>query len=1362
MRGLAFPTAAVSPRESSYDYGTPFSGGGNENAIDPALRVDTPIDPALLGGDGYSSGVPVTALPPHTVHQPAPIPIRQYSQGPQGDPFAPLPPYVPVEQPSMPVQKPPKKKRKVVREMECGFCQGDDNKNNNGFPEPLLTCSECGRSGHPSCLQLEELGGTLRSYPWKCAECKSCEVCNEKSGDSNMLICDACDRGWHMGCLQPPLTEEPPGKWYCPICPPPLDTQERFAPEHESNEQYLEPSEPIDPEILAADMTTSPRHRRHRESSIASSSQSIAPYSSKSRRKGKSKASVTSLVTDESEVDVDGDVDGINNEQTPTAALRRRSKVKSRWKGKQPAKNGTVREQDEETGAETQTDLETTQLRPIKRMRLRLSSPIPPNAELPSSPHPPLRLKLLPPKGKGKEREHESADDGDDGGKKGMFDDLLTPEDRDTTQTTITQADKTRFERARTTSEHKFNPPPPPVTLPSASESPETPVAGPSTRRSTLLHLPIPPPTPGPATLSPAPSTPAPDAATPVDGVPRIRSIRFGEYEIQTWYNAPFPEEYYTSIVDGRLWICEFCLKYMKNRFVATRHQLKCKMRHPPGDEIYRDGYISIFEVDGRKNKIYCQNLCLLSKMFLDHKSLFYDVEPFLFYVMTEVDDMGARFVGYFSKEKRSPKDYNVSCIMTLPVRQRQGWGNLLIDFSYLLSKKEQRAGSPEKPLSALGALGYRNYWTLALMRYLRTTPKNPKLEDISKATSMTIEDIYNTLIQQNMITVLDAAPSPKPLPGQTIKFPKGRKNGIARKHLQRTTTNDDEKVNRPFIPPRSYRIHWEEDYVEEYMAKWEAKGYLRLKPENLKWSPFLIARTPKSAGVSTKAKDESMVQAADAADDDLCQADEVDTPGAGPSSSKSHVRATDTPFALFDDPIEAPEARNSRHNSPDPDDPSQPQREGPNTRVSPRKRNHPDVIPTRRSRRSSNVPVIATPSPKKSHSFPSKRQPPPPSLRRRRSSVKVPPVDEELTSLTPEDHLAQDAALAAKLAREEGRPRRQLRSHSNHESDLTSLVSTTPKPRAQQSRKRKRDEMESSPEPEPSLSPVTPRQIHTRRSSLAVIGKGNHTPKTPVNSRKPPAKRLPPSVPLSRRNSRTTRAARRVRSPSHASESEERISLRREEEEEEEEEKEEHPAPLRESPKPMEGEEEEPEEAPPGQPSRELSGHASHASSLHERHEEEEEEPGEDVKFEALDTPLTGITSRHSAPSDDTMCVPEEHRDATKGTPGPLAATPFRVNGHAAPPHGPIGATANGMAVRLEEEEEEEEEEAVAPSELPKTTSKPPASIIPTQVQAQLDVEVDLDADIDAEGEPDIDAEGEDDIDAEGEPDEDAEYEVF
>ena len=130
--------------------------------------------------------------------------------------------------------------------------------------------------------------------------------------------------------------------------------------------------------------------------------------------------------------------------------------------------------------------------------------------------------------------------------------------------------------------------------------------------------------------------------------------------------------------------------------------------------------------------------------MFLDHKTLYYDVEPFLFYVMTEVDELGARFVGYFSKEKRSI-DNNVSCIMTLPVRQRKGWGQLLIDFSmsllfvfasgkqllisgYALSKKEGRVGSPEKPLSGLGEVTYKRYWKIKVFEYLRSASASGNL----------------------------------------------------------------------------------------------------------------------------------------------------------------------------------------------------------------------------------------------------------------------------------------------------------------------------------------------------------------------------------------------------------------------------------------------------------------------------------------------------------------------------------------------------------------------------------------------------------------------------------------------------------
>ena len=50
--------------------------------------------------------------------------------------------------------------------------------------------------------------------------------------------------------------------------------------------------------------------------------------------------------------------------------------------------------------------------------------------------------------------------------------------------------------------------------------------------------------------------------------------------------------------------------------------------------------------MDGKKEKLYCQNLCYLAKLFLDHKTLYYDVDLFLFYVLCENDERGSHIVG--------------------------------------------------------------------------------------------------------------------------------------------------------------------------------------------------------------------------------------------------------------------------------------------------------------------------------------------------------------------------------------------------------------------------------------------------------------------------------------------------------------------------------------------------------------------------------------------------------------------------------------------------------------------------------------------------------------------------------------------
>merc|ERR1719500_2624664 len=100
------------------------------------------------------------------------------------------------------------------------------------------------------------------------------------------------------------------------------------------------------------------------------------------------------------------------------------------------------------------------------------------------------------------------------------------------------------------------------------------------------------------------------------DAITRMKNvelIELGRHRIKPWYFSPYPIQLVSLPC---IFICEFCLKYVKSRTCLERHISKCNLKHPPGNEIYRKNSISFFEIDGRKNKNYAQNLCLLAKLF--------------------------------------------------------------------------------------------------------------------------------------------------------------------------------------------------------------------------------------------------------------------------------------------------------------------------------------------------------------------------------------------------------------------------------------------------------------------------------------------------------------------------------------------------------------------------------------------------------------------------------------------------------------------------------------------------------------------------------------------------------------------------
>ncbi|RMY65055.1 hypothetical protein D0863_09381 [Hortaea werneckii] len=239
-----------------------------------------------------------------------------------------------------------------------------------------------------------------------------------------------------------------------------------------------------------------------------------------------------------------------------------------------------------------------------------------------------------------------------------------------------------------------------------------------------------------------------------------VANLFLGNLHIKPWYPSFYPEDLVGGRKAERLRRARFLLGLESRGTMRTDGESKkvCPLREEPapGRVVYEKGDYIIHELDGEEHKLYAQNLSLLSKLFLDTKSVFFDVSTFLYYPLllrTDSHPYG-QVVGFFSKEKMSWDNNNVACILIFPPWQKRGLGQVLIAASYVLGRREGRFGGPEKPLSQLGRKGYIVYWCGEVYRYLMNyhLKKTVTIKEISEETYIMQEDVVAALREMDVV----------------------------------------------------------------------------------------------------------------------------------------------------------------------------------------------------------------------------------------------------------------------------------------------------------------------------------------------------------------------------------------------------------------------------------------------------------------------------------------------------------------------------------------------------------------------------------------------------------------------------------
>ena len=167
----------------SYHYSHSHQEGEGRGLVDEDVSYTPPR---------HAPSTPGQSLNPNQVPPPLhPSPSASNSAPSSGARASPLPPSdqasvrAPSSEDGFGGNRPPGKGSIAPPSDYCDFCLGDSIENKKTkSAEILVSCSDCGRSAHPTCLQFTaNMITSVRKYRWQCIECKSCGLCGTSDND---------------------------------------------------------------------------------------------------------------------------------------------------------------------------------------------------------------------------------------------------------------------------------------------------------------------------------------------------------------------------------------------------------------------------------------------------------------------------------------------------------------------------------------------------------------------------------------------------------------------------------------------------------------------------------------------------------------------------------------------------------------------------------------------------------------------------------------------------------------------------------------------------------------------------------------------------------------------------------------------------------------------------------------------------------------------------------------------------------------------------------------------------------------------------------------------------------------------------